>query len=207
MIKDLLAALGFLGFIFMVFLGLVLTSPWPRAYAQGLDQGVFRPMPNVFILSENIGFHGDTYWDLVDALDRAKQGDTIYIVLRENNGGYVTDEGRIRDAMHRSKALVVTEVQGWASSAALCILFSGDRVMIQKNKLTGVDHLSSPRFPYTIARDIKEMVYHIKFLSAAEWQSVKDGNDTYIYGNSICAKNLPHSADSAQSCTIINNNK
>ncbi len=203
-VKDLLAAAAWVGML-MLMIAMSIIVGMQRASAQGLDQGVFRPMPNVFILSENIGFHGDSYDDLVDALDRAKKGDTIYIVLRENNGGYIREEGRIRDAMYRSKALVVTEVQGWASSAALCILFSGDRIVIEKNVLTGVDHLSSPRSPWSMAEDIKEMVYHIKFLSAAEWQSVKAGKDTFIYGNNICAKKLPHSANSPKSCTIINN--
>jgi len=181
---------------------------WTSVTAGGLDQGIYRPMPNVFILTENIGFHGDSYGDLVEALDNAQRGDTIYIVLRENNGGYVTDEWRIRDAMHKSKALVVTEVQGWASSAALCILFSGDRVRIEKNTWTGIDHLSSPRTPWSIEYDIKDMAtYHPKFLSAAEWESVKAGKDTELWGNNICAKNLPHSADDADSCTIINHEK
>lgn len=83
-----------------------------------------------YVLFHKVQGDPTEYMDLIRALNNAEKGTNIYIVLRDNQGGYVSIMDMISNAMHRSKATIHTRVEGYAASAAAHILMQADHVRL-----------------------------------------------------------------------------
>ncbi len=161
-----------------------------------------------FVLSSGIYFDPTStrYYQLEVALDTARSGDVIEIVLDHNYGGYVGTMADIIERMRSSHATVVTRVEGFATSAAMYIYLAGDQIIVKKHVFLGIDHL--PYLPGHQRPDeyaaywIKYIQYHKKFLTPREFDAVIHKQDVPIYGSSVCARPLPHLRDTPSECVI-----
>lgn len=164
---------------------------------------VANPKENIFVLGDDMLGGKGQYAPLVKALDDSERGDQITIILRENNGGYVYNEYYIRDAILRSKARVTTIVDGWASSAAISVLFSGDYVRINKHEHVGVAHLSSPRTPQSVAYDIHHSRFYKRFMTQKEWDRMVAGEDVVLEGKTVCKTASEHVVQEDRNFCIV----
>lgn len=142
-----------------------------------------------FVLATDIYGNLSRYQPLITALTTASKGDIIHITLDHNNGGYVTNEYMVMEAIDQSKATVVTSIRGWAYSAAFSIWLAGDQVIIPKRaeyQPAGLAHLSSPRTKGSIERDIRYSQFYKRFMTPREWNRMVAGEDVWLTGKGMC---------------------
>lgn len=84
-----------------------------------------------YVLFGSVLLDNSVYNELILALREAKEGDTVNVVIRKNNGGAVPTMDIITRAMNTSKAKVVVTVEGHAYSAGAVLAFQGDVTRIQ----------------------------------------------------------------------------
>lgn len=161
-----------------------------------------------FILADDIGKSYQNYEGLIDALDNARPGQVIEIVLYYNHGGYMASLEPILEAMKNTKGITHTYVKGYASSCALRILFAGQVVHIPKQAFIGVDHLAyigtydnKIRPFFMVKNDIQRLQGHKRFETAEEFQRVVSGDDVALNGHSVCKVAKP-AIESPASCVI-----
>lgn len=161
--------------------------------------GHMRSGTHVFVLAQGI-YLDWYYYNLINALNDAKQGDKIKIVLKDNPGGLIPTMRGILTAMKNTKATVTTTYQGYASSSAMDILFSGDTIIIPK-QFVGTAHLSST----DKGRDfwLIPILSHLEpFMTQQEWQSFTNDGDVPIYGQTVC-RVAPHKIEDAAGYCIL----
>jgi len=177
---------------------------------------VANPKENVFILGGDIGMSYQDYTELKTRLANAISGEEIFIRLYMNRGGVSAVGEDLREAIMSSRATVITEARIQASSAALDILFAGDRVILLKVPFKGqrsaiaVAHLSfipGPnwehiRTPGMIASDIESMQYYRHFLTDDEWSRVKAGEDVWLQAADLCRQSRFKIVDTKSYCII-----
>lgn len=78
------------------------------------------------VIHKNVDLDSSVFQPLIDRLNQAKKGDTVHILVLNNQGGYVSTMKEIITAMRASDARVVVRVKGYAASAAAVISISGD---------------------------------------------------------------------------------
>lgn len=173
---------------------------------------VREPMKNVFILGGDIELNRENYDGLLEALKSAKEGERIYIVLLENEGGEAYVGYELHDAMLESKAIIHTEARVWAASAALDVLFTGDYVSLPKHNGSegiGVAHLSymgsadhKIRDPQTMKEDEEKMQFYRPFLTEQQWARVLNGEDVSVFGAEACSIAKNKTVDDDHHCVI-----
>lgn len=178
---------------------------------------VNQPRSDVFILGGDIGLNSENYSSLVQALRKAKEGDKIYIVLLENEGGLANIGYNLHDEIMDCKGIVHTEARMWSASAALDVLFSGDYVYIPKHNSPqgfGVAHLSyvgsayhKIRDPRTMQEDMEKMQFYRPFLTDEQWQRVCDGEDVNLFGKEMCSIADKKTIEDDNHCVIKRNKR
>lgn len=81
--------------------------------------------PN-YVLYLGVSIVNNLYVDLFNALDQAKEGEEVHIIIRNNRGGAVPTMDMIRDRIKKSKGRVIISVEGYAASAAAHLSMQGD---------------------------------------------------------------------------------
>lgn len=168
------------------------------------------PKPHVYVLGATIGRDNENYQALVDDLKTAHRGDQIYIILKNNGGGWAKDGYNLYDDIRASKAIVTTEARGNVSSAALHVLLAGDYIRIPKDNSEHIAHMQfigtedhPIRLWFMIQTDKERYpVIYGPFLTHEQWDSLMDGDNVALTGEGICKQAPSKSVDNKEYCVI-----
>ncbi len=152
-----------------------------------------------FVLSDRVD-HPFAYTSLLNALDFASEGDHIYIVLENNDGGLLYTTERIKESIINTRATIHTSMIGRASSAALNILFMGDFITVPKT-IVGIAHLSNNAKGYD-SWIIPKVAYLRSFMTPQEWQAFVNDADITLYGKRVCSIAKTKISETVSTCVL-----
>ncbi len=197
---DFIKSISFYGVSIGLALLLIMYTPTPICASRNTKEGT-----HVFVLTQGI-YLDWYYYSLLDALASAERGQKIKIILKSNPGGLIPTMTKLLAGMRDTQATVITEVQGYGSSCALDILFSGDIIIVPKSTLLegnalGVAHLSSNDKGNDFWL-ITELIHLKPFMTSQEWDSFTTDGDVTLYGKTICNV-APHKIrDAPEYCVL-----
>jgi len=80
----------------------------------------------IYVLKDQVSLNNSKYLPLMRALESAKKGEVIKILIVNNRGGSVVTMNMITNKIKTSKALVKIYTDGYIASAAAYLAFQGD---------------------------------------------------------------------------------
>ena len=166
---------------------------------------------HIYVIYGQIESNPRVYRKLLTRLNRARRGERVYIIVRDNNGGYMNTAAVLTRHIRASKALVIIEGRGWVASAAAHILFQGDRVKIHHKSRILFHNIRYRGFfgkrviPSSINRlgARKRATYQASLrwyglsktrgmLTSREWRRLLRGKDIIIRGKRLCTPGKSH---------------
>ena len=157
-----------------------------------------------FVIYQMIENDINIYRKLIKRLQTAKKGEVVYIVVRNNRGGYMRTLSQLTHHIASSKGTVIMEADGFIASAAALIVFQGDLVRINYSArllFHNVRYQQGDKLviPSRKNRDTPQKLwtYHTSLnwfkrtrvapmLTNEQWEHLLNGKDVIIWGKRIC---------------------
>lgn len=142
-----------------------------------------------------------SYWEAMQKLRSAKEGDAIKLVIKENYGGDANVLKMLNDAISQSKAFVVVSVKHFGLSCGTYIAAQGNLFFLSNDSLllfhtgqhgSGIkttnkgNSVNDPDNEEAFAMVTKVFEPYTNWITAAERERFKQGDDIYVTGKEIC---------------------
>lgn len=148
------------------------------------------PTERVYFLEDRITLTG--YRHIIRDLNRSRQSSSIFIIMRNNRGGYMDSGMEIVKAIKRSRAEVTTVSRGFVGSMAAILVMRGKIIEIEKDSkllfhFPGRFDDNGNRLTTNIKMGYDTMGPFMHIFTKDQVNKMKGSGDVLLTGRQLCA--------------------